>query len=97
MKEYIEQSVVEIERNCEEWNEKCMKSSNGKVSRDLFFPTVFNRLECKAMVVDYVLIQFLTAHGKFGEYLHRFKISDKSTCEGGLQNQIVGCTVTSFV
>ena len=62
--------------NLEKWNEKWIKSNNGKVTRDLFFPTVFNRLECKSLVPDYILTQFLTGHGKFGEYLFRFKISD---------------------
>ena len=47
-----------------------MKSNNGKVTRDLFLPTVFNRLGCKSLVSDYELIQFLTGYGKFGEYLY---------------------------
>ena len=52
-------------RNLEKWNEKWIKSNNGKVTRDLFFSTVFNRLQCKSFVPDYILTQFLTGHGKF--------------------------------
>lgn len=72
-----------------EWNELWTKSTNGNITRQLYFPTIYDRLKCKNIVQNFVLSQFLSGHGKFTEYLYRFKLSTSPTCSCGLETQNV--------
>lgn len=72
-----------------EWNELWTKSTNGNVTRQLYFPTIYDRLKCKNIVQNFVLSQFLSGHGKFTEYLYRFKLSTSPTCSCGSETQNV--------
>ena len=59
------------------YNKYCTTIYSDKVSmtRQLYFPTVYDRKNCKIIIVpNVVLTQFLSGHGKFGEYLNRFRI-----------------------
>ena len=66
----------------EKWNQIWRERDKGSATRNMifFFQTVglYDRLASKYLHPNFVLTQFLTGHGKFGKYLHRFHISNNS-------------------
>lgn len=77
------------EHYMQEWNERWVNSDKGILTKELYFPTVYDRNKCKVITPNFVLTQFLTGHGKFGEYLNRFHIKDDATCICGEESQDV--------
>jgi hypothetical protein len=55
-------------------NVKCEACEKGSITRKLFFPSVDTGLQASYTQPDFVLTQFLTDHGKFGAYFHRFTV-----------------------
>ena len=47
-----------------------------------FFPTIAHRRRCH-FIPDYITTQYLTGHGRFNAYLHRFSIQEDSQCPCG--------------
>ena len=73
----------------EEWNAQWIRSDKGVSTREMFFPTVRDREKCNSLTPNFLLTQFLTGHGKFNNYLHRFRIKDSSQCICGNDSQTV--------
>ncbi len=76
-------SVIKTElrhKTYDEWNKRWIKSTKGSITR-LYFPTITDRLKCQDLQINYKLTQFLTAHGKFRAYCHRFKINTTPKCD----------------
>ncbi len=48
-----------------------------------FFPTLEHRRLVKRLPLNFVTTQFLTGHGKFRQYLHRFRLVGDPSCECG--------------
>ena len=68
------------------WNDDWRTSQNGSWTRQIF-DTVENRRKVGDIPLNFVLTQFLSGHGKFGSYLHRFTLRDNPHCEcGALQD-----------
>jgi ribonuclease HI len=64
-----------------EWNERWISSNTGSNTRK-FFPTVYDRHHCrKYFSTNFYITQIITNHGKFNQYLERFKLRDKYECE----------------
>ena len=62
------------------WNKDWRCTKNGSWTRRIF-PTVERRRRAGQFQLDFVLTQFLSGHGKFGEYLTRFNRRDDPSCE----------------
>lgn len=60
----------------EQWNNEWLNSNNGRLTKELFFPSVLQRLKCKFTAPSFVTTQFLSGHGKFGNYLERFRLGN---------------------
>lgn len=73
----------------QEWNRQWLKTSKGNLTKTLFFPTVYDRGKCQNVIPNFILTQFLSGHGKFGEYLTRFKIINNPECICKEQSQTV--------
>lgn len=63
------------------WQERWSGSVKGRFLYQ-YFPVVKDRTLCSGLEVGHVMSQFLTGHGAFMHYLHRFA---KSATEGCLQ------------
>jgi hypothetical protein len=74
--------VEETQLNWQKEWEECTKARTTKE----FFPNVQDRQKLKIDVTP-ILTAFLTAHGKTGAYLHRFKILEKADCPCGNGDQ----------
>jgi ribonuclease HI len=72
-------SLLNTESICE-WETQWNGALTGRLSLK-FFPTVQHRFSAKFIHLNYVLTQFLTGHGKFNQYLYRFKLKDSPNCE----------------
>ena len=64
-----------------EWSKRWAHTSKGSVTKE-YFPTIEERLRTD-LKTNYLLTQYLTGHGKFNQYLKRFKIIDCETCDCG--------------
>ena len=67
------------------WNQNWLTSENGRRTK-VFFPSVYCRLSLDIRM-DFISCQFLSGHGKFGEYLSRFRIRSDSYCWCGAADQ----------
>src|SRR5699024_7443018 len=61
------------------WNFEWTNSLNGSNTR-LFFPTLQHRLLARFFTPNFYSTQFISGHGKFGSYLHRFNIQPINYC-----------------
>jgi len=85
---YIRKSLQEKHMNI--WNNRWNDSSKGDLTRE-FFPTVRHRItEKKHFVPNFELTQIISNHGKFNNYLFRFKLRNDSKCDrcGALEEDI---------
>ena len=67
------------EKTLEKWQSRWESSSKGRWTYNLI-PNLKNWLERKHGDVDYYLTQFLSGHGGFKQYLHRFGLDDRPFC-----------------
>jgi hypothetical protein len=75
---YIKRIIYE--KNLQLWNTRWLNTPNGATTKK-YFPTVFDRQKVKKTFgTNYYLTQFLTNHGSFNAYLHRFTLRDHSRC-----------------
>ncbi|CAN0599895.1 unnamed protein product, partial [Ectocarpus sp. 12 AP-2014] len=65
-----------------EWAQRWHDSPNGSGTK-IFFPTLEHRRLVKSLPLNFVTTQFLTGHGKFRQYLHRFRLVGDPSCECG--------------
>jgi hypothetical protein len=78
----------------QQWNRQWQTSNTGRNTHK-YFPTFQSRK--KAKYTSYNLTQFLTGHGDFKEYLHRFLNKDTPYCgcsplaEDTAEHQILRC------
>ena len=64
------------DKNKEIWNEKWRSYDKGLVTKK-FIPTIYYRHEIKKhFETDFYLTQLITNHGRFKDYLTRFKLMD---------------------
>jgi hypothetical protein len=85
---YLRKSLQEKHMNI--WNNRWHDSSKGDLTRE-FFPTVSHRIaEKKHFVPNFELTQFISNHGKFNNYLFRFKLRNDTKCDrcGALEEDI---------
>ncbi|KAJ4442557.1 hypothetical protein ANN_04144 [Periplaneta americana] len=77
------------ERVINEWNDYWVRSTKGALTRELYFPTIYDTVNSKLMQPNFVLTQFLSGHGKFGSYFERFNVETESVnicaCDDSLQ------------
>jgi hypothetical protein len=66
----------------DEWQRRWIESPSGLLTKK-FLPNIPARLEKKWLRCDYFSTQFLTGHGAFNAYLHRFKLRDSPDCPCG--------------
>lgn len=71
-----------------EWDRRWRCSSKGANTRR-FFPTVETRIQAGWMKPNYRLTQFLSGHGDFLSYLHKFKRKDSPICLCGEEEETV--------
>lgn len=69
-------------QSLEEWKRRWDKSPRGPTTKQ-FFPTLDDRLAAKSFRPNYYLTQYISGHGKFKEYLTRFRLEDDPNCECG--------------
>ncbi|XP_063629985.1 uncharacterized protein LOC134801375 [Cydia splendana] len=71
----------------EEWNQRYHQGETASTTK-IFFPDAIeaNRI-IKKIQLDHVLVQVLTGHGGFSEYLNRFKCKDNPACTCDPQKQ----------
>jgi hypothetical protein len=55
-------------------------STNGLITKQ-YLPSVRERQKISHLDLNFKLTQFLTGHGNFKTYLHRFKLSETNTCD----------------
>lgn len=72
-KRYI-QSLVN-----KKWQEGWDTVTTGRKTYE-FFPDVTIRLKQKNLKINFYNAQVLAGHGRFGSYLHRFKLADSPVC-----------------
>ncbi|KAH9416497.1 hypothetical protein DERP_014546 [Dermatophagoides pteronyssinus] len=60
------------------WQQNWTTTTNGSCTKK-FFPTIQHRLD-SCLIPGFIITQFLTNHGKFNQYLSRFRISNSSVC-----------------
>ncbi|XP_023238091.1 uncharacterized protein LOC111636936 [Centruroides sculpturatus] len=70
---YIIQRIKDYAKD--RW-QRCWNTHNNTLTKD-FFPLVSNTVKND---VEHCLTQFYTGHGRFYQYLHRFKISNQQNC-----------------
>ncbi|KAJ2947205.1 hypothetical protein O0L34_g16913 [Tuta absoluta] len=64
----------------QEWNERYVNGETAETTK-IFFPNVVVAYKLiKKITLTPVLVQVLTGHGGFGQYLHRFKCKDNPSC-----------------
>lgn len=61
------------------WNQRWVISEKGRWTAR-WFPTVQDRLRRPWAKPDYYTSQFVTGHGNFGAYFHRFNLRDEASC-----------------
>ncbi|KFM75194.1 hypothetical protein X975_08205, partial [Stegodyphus mimosarum] len=66
-----------------QWNCDYISSDKGAVTKK-FFPTVFERLKSKDLLLNFKVTQFLSGHGKFNVYLEPFKLTSPNLCNCNL-------------
>ncbi len=62
------------------WEELWKNSVNGSITKQ-FFPSVSDRMKIKHLILNFKLTQYLTGHGNFKTYLHRFKLIINNICD----------------
>ena len=62
------------------WNQQWVESTKGSITKR-FFPTVLSAAILLRHHPSYQVIQVLTGHGKFRNYLYKFKASDSPLCQ----------------
>ena len=68
------------EYNTLQWNQRWITSETGSHTRK-FFPQIIDRQNCKSYFSSsFYVTQFITGHGKFNAYLHRFNLRNSKTC-----------------
>jgi ribonuclease HI len=68
------------DKNKEIWNEKWRHYDKGLATKK-FMPNIDYRLEIKKhFETDFYLTQMITNHGRFNDYLTRFKLMDNKNC-----------------
>jgi hypothetical protein len=73
-------------RVVEEWQRRWNESPVGLLTKK-FLPTISDRLKMKWMRCSYWTTQFLTGHGAFYAYLHRFGFRELPDCPCGEDDQ----------
>jgi hypothetical protein len=73
-------------RVVEEWQHRWNESPVGLLTKK-FLPTISDRLKMKWMRCSYWMTQFLTGHGAFNAYLHRFGFRELPDCPCGEDDQ----------
>lgn len=64
----------------EEWDKR-YKETNTATTTKVFFPSALEAYKTiRKIKQDPILVQILTGHGGFSEYLHRFKCKDSPAC-----------------
>lgn len=71
-----------LDRIDAEWNVRWQVCSKGHTTK-LFFPTLLDRRKALYFCPDFFTTQFISGHGKFREYLFKFKITDSNVCPCG--------------
>lgn len=79
------------EEGIHRWNNIWKATTCGRTIKELFFPNVPDRLKSSLMKPNFILTQFLSGHGQFGEYFQRFHIKTDNNiyeciCGERLQN-----------
>lgn len=75
---FLKKSIFETNKIL--WNEKWRLEEKGLVTKR-FIPSIDDRLIIKKFFeTDFYLTQILTNHGRFKQYLKRFKLSDDENC-----------------
>lgn len=64
------------------WNNRWNLDNKGFITH-MFFPTIHDRLNIDLTNQNFILTQFLSGHGKFNNYLFRFKILNSGDCNCG--------------
>lgn len=64
------------------WNNRWQKDEKGLITHK-FFPTVYDCFNVNLSTQNFILTQFLSGHGKFYNYLYRFKILNCGFCNCG--------------
>jgi ribonuclease HI len=68
------------DKNIEIWDQR-WKTTDKALTTTKFFPTIYDRKKVKKYFEpDFYVTQVITGHGKFNEYLKRFKIKDDNNC-----------------
>lgn len=75
---YVKNTISNYIFGC--WNDLWIKSVNGALTKELFFPTVLCRFSVRYFIPNFILTQFMTGHGKFGSYFMRFNINSDNGC-----------------
>ncbi len=62
------------------WNIEYQETEQGMTTKK-FFPSVHEFLKFEHEIrVNFITTQFFTGHGKFNQYLHRFKLAAEQSC-----------------
>jgi hypothetical protein len=67
----------------EKWQKEWDQSTEGHITK-LYFPSIADRLNIK-LNLTYKFTLMVTGHGNIKSYLHRFKISETSSCPCGTE------------
>lgn len=70
-----------------EWQERCVRSNTGEWTRKMF-PTITARAKAEHLVHTFEITQFLTGHGFFKAYLHRFHLISCPRCPCGIDQTL---------
>jgi hypothetical protein len=73
-------------KSIEKWNQRWIETTKGEITHQ-FLPTVYSRISAKHFKTDFVITQYLTNHGKFNQYLKRFKVVDSPLCDCDYRSQ----------
>lgn len=65
-----------------EWQREWDGSDTGRHAYAIF-PNIMERLEQTWLKPDHIVMQYITGHGAFNSYLHRFNLSDSPLCVCG--------------
>ena len=91
--DYDQPSFTNVYRNFQSnmygnWQQSWDVAMNGRITK-MFFPTIQSRLKSK-LQPNFVVTQFVSNHGKFGEYLSRFGQNNSSCsfCLSSMQSSL---------
>lgn len=70
----------------EKWNQRWIETTKGEITHH-FLPTVYSRISAKHLKTDFIISQYLTNHGKFNQYLNRFKVDESPFCDCDYRSQ----------